>query len=62
MIKKDNIISVKLYNWSNGITNLQITTPHGVSGVPIDPTNIDYQEYLKWVAEGNTPEPADQPE
>tara|TARA_R100001086_G_C11657074_1_gene209054 strand:- start:81 stop:257 length:177 start_codon:yes stop_codon:yes gene_type:complete len=29
------------------------------SYIPFDPDNIDYQEYLTWVAEGNTPEEAD---
>jgi len=27
--------------------------------IPINPDNTDYQAYLKWVAEGNTPESAD---
>jgi len=27
--------------------------------IPFDPDNTDYQAYLKWVAEGNTPDPAE---
>jgi hypothetical protein len=27
--------------------------------IPIDPENSDYQEYLDWMSQGNTPDPAD---
>ena len=28
--------------------------------IPFDPANTDYQEYLKFLAEGGTPLPADE--
>jgi len=29
------------------------------ANIPADNANTDYKEYLKWVAEGNTPEEAE---
>ena len=35
-----------------------INSSNGLS-IPLDPANKDYQEYLAWVSEGNTPEEAE---
>ncbi len=30
------------------------------TAIPFNPANTDYQAYLEWVAEGNTPLPAEE--
>jgi len=30
-----------------------------LSCIPFDPANTDYQEFLRWCSEGNTPEAAE---
>lgn len=29
------------------------------TSIPFDPANTEYQKYLEWLEEGNTPEPAE---
>ena len=44
------------------ITNQEANTIQRISDgavIPFDEANTDYQEYLEWLAEGNTPEAAD---
>jgi hypothetical protein len=46
--------SKNLENQFNGVIRLLDN-----AFIPFDPTNTDYQAFLAWIAEGNTPLPAE---
>ncbi len=48
----------KLYKSFDGVEGIIRIADNAY--IPFDPANTDYQAYLAWVAEGNTPEPADE--
>jgi hypothetical protein len=48
----------KLYKNTEGDTWVFRTTDN--TSIPMHESNADYQQYLKWVEEGNTPLPADE--
>jgi hypothetical protein len=48
-----------MYKQHSSFENTIIKTDEG-KYIPKDESNKDYQEYLKWVSEGNTLEPADE--
>jgi hypothetical protein len=50
----------QIKNPNSLISNETILRLSDKACIPFDPANTDYQAYLKWLAEGNEPLPADE--
>ena len=53
------MFTYKLSPNTNGAENKNIVRSDGAC-IPPDPDNTDYQAFLLWKSEGNTPLPADE--
>jgi hypothetical protein len=46
----------------NQVSDSMIQRDEDGAFIPFDPDNVDYQDYLKWLDEGNQPTPYTPPE
>jgi hypothetical protein len=49
------------FSWDSEVVHVARLNENGsVTTIPFDEGNTDYQAYLVWLSEGNTPLPADE--
>jgi len=46
-----------MYKLTDSIMIVRVNSADSKTYIPPEPANTDYQQYLEWLAEGNTPEP-----
>ena len=49
----------QIKNIFNEVSTTAVVRLSDGASIPFDPANTDYQAYLKWLDEGNTPKPAE---